>query len=257
MGDGDEVQIEPVLTATDEVRSLVGELDAVLSAEYSPEQRHGLTPDAIFQPHVRFFLARLRGAAVGCGGVYLFPDFAEVKRMYVRHTARGQGVADAILAPHRSGGPSCRDLRVASGDGRPADRGDAALCANGIPGVSGVRRLRNDGNAIHCEQCVLREADWHVARLGRATSGILSFPLIPAYRGARHHCASAQLRSSSGARFVRSVGSCGLRIRSPNRPSAARFARSRAWFRSHAWRGCPASSRIAAERFGMPPPRRA
>jgi putative acetyltransferase len=98
MGDGDEVQIEPVLTATDEVRSLVGELDAVLSAEYSPEQRHGLTPDAIFQPHVRFFLARLRGAAVGCGGVYLFPDFAEVKRMYVRHTARGQGVADAILA---------------------------------------------------------------------------------------------------------------------------------------------------------------
>ena len=98
MGDGDEVQIEPVLTATDEVRSLVGELDAVLSTEYSPEQRHGLTVDAIFQPHVRFFLARLRGAAVGCGGVYLFPDFAEVKRMYVRHTARGQGVADAILA---------------------------------------------------------------------------------------------------------------------------------------------------------------
>ena len=98
MGDSDEVQIEPALAATDEVRSLVGELEAVLSAEYSPEQRHGLTLDAIFQPHVRFFLARLRGAAVGCGGVYLFPDFAEVKRMYVRHTARGQGVADAILA---------------------------------------------------------------------------------------------------------------------------------------------------------------
>jgi len=98
MGDGDEVQIEPALTATDEVRSLVGELEAVLSAEYLPEQRHGLTLDAIFHPHVRFFLARLRGAAVGCGGVFLFPDFAEVKRMYVRHTARGQGVADAILA---------------------------------------------------------------------------------------------------------------------------------------------------------------
>ncbi|WP_108516098.1 GNAT family N-acetyltransferase [Bradyrhizobium algeriense] len=98
MGDKDEVQIEPALTATDEVRSLVGELEAVLSAEYSPEQRHGLTIDAIFQPHVRFFLARLHGTAVGCGGVSLFPDFAEVKRMYVRHTARGQGVADAILA---------------------------------------------------------------------------------------------------------------------------------------------------------------
>src|SRR6185437_14852111 len=85
MGDSDEVQIEPALAATEEVRSLVGELEAVLSTEYSPEQRHGSTLDAIFQPQFRFFLARLRGTAVGCGGVYLFPDFAEVKRMYVRY----------------------------------------------------------------------------------------------------------------------------------------------------------------------------
>jgi putative acetyltransferase len=93
-----EVQIEAVLTATDEARALVGELEAVLAVEYPPEQRHGLTFDTIFQPHVRFFLARLRGAAVGCGGVALFPDFAEVKRMYVRDSARRNGVAGAILA---------------------------------------------------------------------------------------------------------------------------------------------------------------
>jgi putative acetyltransferase len=48
--------------------------------------------------HVRFFLARLGGAAVGCGGVALFSDFAEVKRMYVRDIARGRGVAQAMLA---------------------------------------------------------------------------------------------------------------------------------------------------------------
>ena len=41
MGQDNEVQIEPALAATDEVRSLVGELEAVLSAEYSPEQRPG------------------------------------------------------------------------------------------------------------------------------------------------------------------------------------------------------------------------
>ena len=35
---------------------------------------------------------------MGCGGVALFADFAEVKRMYVRPQARGQGVADAIMA---------------------------------------------------------------------------------------------------------------------------------------------------------------
>ena len=118
MGDSDEVQIEPALAATDEVRSLVGELEAVLSAEYSPEQRHELTLDAIFQPHVRFFLARLRGAAVGCGGVYFFPDFAEVKRMYVRYTARGQGVADAMLAriEAEARGAGVTMLRLETGD---------------------------------------------------------------------------------------------------------------------------------------------
>jgi putative acetyltransferase len=98
MNSSDTVRIEPALTATAEVRSLVDELESLLSLEYPPEQRHGLSLDAIFQPHMRFFLARLRGTAVGCGGVALSPDFAEVKRMYVRDVARGKGVADAILA---------------------------------------------------------------------------------------------------------------------------------------------------------------
>src|SRR5258707_10312444 len=95
--------IEEVRTATDEVRALIGELDRVLSAGYPPEQRHGLSVDAIFQPNIHFFLARLGATAVGCGGVALFPDFAEVKRMYVRDTARGRGVADAVLARIEAG----------------------------------------------------------------------------------------------------------------------------------------------------------
>ncbi len=98
MNPGDEVRVEIAPTATDEVRALIGELETVLAAEYPPEQRHGLSLDAIFQPHVRFFVTRRHGAAVGCGGVALFADYAEVKRMYVRDAARGQGVADAILA---------------------------------------------------------------------------------------------------------------------------------------------------------------
>ena len=53
--------------------------------------------DAIFQPHIRFFLARVNGEPIGCGGVALFTDFGEVKRMYVRQSARGQGIADAII----------------------------------------------------------------------------------------------------------------------------------------------------------------
>ncbi len=65
---------------------------------YPPEQRHGLKLDAIFEPHVRFFVAWADGEPAGCGGVALFADFAELKRMYVRPAARGRGVADALLA---------------------------------------------------------------------------------------------------------------------------------------------------------------
>jgi putative acetyltransferase len=97
MNNSDGVRIDLAPSATDDVRALVDELETVLAAEYAPEQRHGLALDALFQPHIRFFLARLRGQAIGCGGVALFDDFAEVKRMYVRDAARRQGVAGALL----------------------------------------------------------------------------------------------------------------------------------------------------------------
>ena len=118
MNQNDDVRIDIALTATDEVRLLIGELETVLAAEYPPEQRHGLSIDAIFQPHVRFFLARWHGAAVGCGGAALFPDYAEVKRMYVRDSARGQGVADAILARIETEvrGAGLSILRLETGD---------------------------------------------------------------------------------------------------------------------------------------------
>lgn len=112
------IAIEPAPAATEESRALIGELEATLSAEYPPEQRHGLSLDAIFQPHVRFFLARLDGAAVGCGGVALFPGFAEVKRMYVRGAARGRGVAQAVLArlEAEARGAGSALLRLETGD---------------------------------------------------------------------------------------------------------------------------------------------
>jgi putative acetyltransferase len=98
MSNAEAVSIELVPAATDEVRVLIGELDQTLGAEYAPEERHGLSLDAIFQPQIQFFLARLDGTAVGCGGVELFADYAEVKRMYVRDAVRGRGVAQALLA---------------------------------------------------------------------------------------------------------------------------------------------------------------
>jgi putative acetyltransferase len=111
------IVVERVTGPTDAVRLLVGELDAELLQHYPPGQRHGLKLDAIFQPHVRFFIAWTDGQPAGCGGVALFTDFAELKRMYVRPEVRGRGVADAILArlAEQASAPGLSLLRLETG----------------------------------------------------------------------------------------------------------------------------------------------
>jgi putative acetyltransferase len=91
------ITIARVVEATPEVQDLIGGLNDVLGAAYEAHQRHGLSIEQLFEPNVRFFVARLDGLAVGCGGIAMFEDYAEVKRMYTRPTARGRGVAKALL----------------------------------------------------------------------------------------------------------------------------------------------------------------
>ena len=91
------IELEFLSSPTDDARALIGELDAELSGPYAPDQRHGLSLARVFQSGVLFFVARLEGEAVGCGGVAFDDGFAEVKRMYVRPIARGRGVARALL----------------------------------------------------------------------------------------------------------------------------------------------------------------
>jgi putative acetyltransferase len=93
-----EIAVEHLRGPTAEAAALIAELDAVLGALYEPHQRHGLSLEQVFQPNVRFFIARIADAAVGCGAVALFEDHAEVKRMYTREAARGRGVGKALLA---------------------------------------------------------------------------------------------------------------------------------------------------------------
>ena len=104
-----------VTAPDDDVRLLVGELDAVLAADYPPEHRHGLALAAIFQPHIRFFVAAVSGQPVGCAGVALFDGYAELKRMYVRPAMRGGGVAQALLARLEQEVGTCPVIRLETG----------------------------------------------------------------------------------------------------------------------------------------------
>src|SRR5215813_3600732 len=92
------VIIEPMASPTPEVQQLLFELDEVLGAAYPPEQRHALSLDQLFQPNIRFFVARLAGEGIGCGGVAFLDGFAEVKRMYTRPSVRGRGIGKTLLA---------------------------------------------------------------------------------------------------------------------------------------------------------------
>jgi len=92
----DTATIERAQAPTPEVVELLTELDAAL-AGYSADQRHALSIDKLFQPDVRFFVARVDGVAVACGGIAFCDGYAELKRMYSKPAVRGRGVAKAVL----------------------------------------------------------------------------------------------------------------------------------------------------------------
>lgn len=74
-------------------RKLIEELDAYQLSLYPAELCHRMPPEEIQEKGV-FYLARLSGDIVGCGGLVPFDDNkTELKRMFVRPAARGQGIA--------------------------------------------------------------------------------------------------------------------------------------------------------------------
>lgn len=93
-----DISLERIHGATPDAVALVTELEAEMAASYSDEQRHGLSIEKIFQPNIAFFIAYRSGRAVGCGGIAFDDGFAELKRMYVRPAARGQGIVQAVIA---------------------------------------------------------------------------------------------------------------------------------------------------------------
>jgi putative acetyltransferase len=77
---------------------LITALDDELGADYPPESRHGYSVDKLLARSVTFFVVRVDGEAVGCGGVEAMPEgYGELKRMFVRPDHRGQGLAARLL----------------------------------------------------------------------------------------------------------------------------------------------------------------
>jgi GNAT superfamily N-acetyltransferase len=78
---------------------LIDELQTYLNAKmYPAESRHGYSVDKLLREGVAFFVTRHDQDPAGCGGIKLFdPEYAEVKRMYVRPQYRGLGLGKLML----------------------------------------------------------------------------------------------------------------------------------------------------------------
>ncbi len=81
-----------------DVLHLLQQADARSASLYPVEGRFGLDLAGLLAQAVRFFIARQDGRTVGCGGYALSRDRnAELKRIFVLPTARGQGIGRALV----------------------------------------------------------------------------------------------------------------------------------------------------------------
>jgi GNAT superfamily N-acetyltransferase len=72
--------------------------DAAAAALYPLESNHMLDMTELLEPHLKFYVARREGLALGCGALMTEGDgLGELKRFYVSDEARGAGVATALL----------------------------------------------------------------------------------------------------------------------------------------------------------------
>lgn len=94
-----EIAVETPLQ--DDVRALIADLnDAIDAQEPDTPQAFNfrMTAEEMAGPETTVWVARLDGAAVGCGALLRHSsELGEVKRMFLRPAARGIGVAGRIL----------------------------------------------------------------------------------------------------------------------------------------------------------------
>lgn len=77
---------------------MISALDGYLGSLYPSGSNYLLNVDSLRGEDVRFLVAMVDGQAAGCGALVLGqPEFAEIKRMYVKPEARRLGIGAAIL----------------------------------------------------------------------------------------------------------------------------------------------------------------
>ncbi len=92
------IEIIPVTAPDDGILEMVEKLDALMNGLYPPESTHLTPPEELSAGANRFFAVKVDGKLMGCGGFRVVGrDYAEIKRIFVDPSARGLGLAKALL----------------------------------------------------------------------------------------------------------------------------------------------------------------
>jgi GNAT superfamily N-acetyltransferase len=94
----ERITVDAVPATSAEAEALIAELDAELQGRYPGLPTHGLRERDLANPMTVFLVGRFDGGVVACGATRrVEPDVAEIKRMYVRPSARGRGFGRQML----------------------------------------------------------------------------------------------------------------------------------------------------------------
>ncbi len=94
------ISVEPTALSSVVAQRLIAELNLELARQYpEPGANHfRLDGDEVAAGRGVFVVARLDGKPIGCGALRMLTSTTgELKRMYVAHAARGNGIGNALL----------------------------------------------------------------------------------------------------------------------------------------------------------------
>ena len=89
--------VEPCDPRDPQATALLKASHALMESLFPPEDNHYLSIDALCGPEIAFFAAREGDKILGTGALKDYNDYGEIKSMFVAETARGRGVAEALL----------------------------------------------------------------------------------------------------------------------------------------------------------------
>ena len=136
-----------------EIKELIESLDIYMLGLYPVESTHRVDPSTLASQNARFFSALLDNVVVGCGGIMLKNNYAEIKRIFVSPQARGLGVGHKLLERLESEARQLgfNSLRLETGIYQPEAL--ALFRARGfVPRLSFGDYPDNDPNSIFMEK---------------------------------------------------------------------------------------------------------